>query len=262
MDMIRVILTLVSLIGPAVNVDQPRHQWKFTSDNGQYELKLISRMGERPFVWALFDKKSKKTLYKLAGDFASRTALIGNDGMRIVVIDDWSERLVASKDLEMLLFFRNGALTKKYLLGDLLKDTSDISESASHFSWFSPDGRPTFKSGKIKLTTYELRHYEFDFLTGEIISQSTDPLIGPNTVYVYGPVKKKTESQYEIEVCHQVYGRAPSTGVIHFEADPPTMRPYSLEDPEYLTVIINEGKCVAVKPFMFNQCNYRKNRRQ
>jgi hypothetical protein len=260
--MISVILTLVSLMGPAANVDEPRHRLKFTSDNGQYELKMISPLGKQPFVWALFDNKSKKTLYKLAGDFASQTALIGDDGMHIVVIDDWSERPVASKDLETLLFFRNGVLTKKYLLGDLLKDTSNISSSASHFRWSAPDGRPRFENGKIDLTTYELTHYEFDFLTGKIISKSRDPLIGPNTVYVYGPVKKKTESQYEIEVCHRVYGRVPSTGVIHFEADHQTMRPYSFEPPEYLTVIINDGKCVAVKPFILNECNYSKNRRQ
>ena len=260
--MISVILTLVSLMCPAANVDEPRYQWKFTSDNGQYELKMISPLGERPFVWVLFDNKSKRTLYKLAGDFASQTALIGNDGMHIVIIDDWSERLVASKDREMLLFFRNGVLTKKYLLDDLLKDTSNISESVIHFSWLVNDDRPAIKNGKISLMTYELTHYEFDLLTGEIISQSMDPLIGSDAIYVYGPVKKKTESQYEIEVCHRVYGNVPPTGVIHFEADPQKMRGYRLERPLYLTVIINDGKCVAVKPFILNQCNYRKNRRQ
>jgi hypothetical protein len=260
--MISVILTLVSLMGPAANVDEPRYQWKFTSDNGQYELKMISPLGERPFVWLLFDNKSKKTLYKLTGDFASRTALISDDGMHIVVIDDWSERLVVSKDREMLLFFRNGVLTKKYLLDDLLKDTSNITESVSHFSWLVNDDRLTLKNGKISLTTYELTHYEFDLPTGEIISQSMDSLIGSDTIYVYGPVKKKTESQYEIEVCHRIYGKIPPTGVIYFEADPQKMRGYRLEHPQHLTVIINDGKCVAVKPFILNQCNYRKNRRQ
>src|SRR5262245_27996582 len=207
--MISVILTLVSLIGPAANVDEPRYQWKFTSDNGQYELKMISPLGERPFVWVLFDNKSKKTLYKLEGDFASRTALISNDGMHIAVIDDWSERIDASKVREMLLFFRNGVLTKKYLLDDLLKDTSNITESVSHFSWLASDDRPSIKNGKISLMTYELTHYEFDLLTGDIISQSTDPLIGSDTIYVYGSVKKKTVSQYEIEVCHRIYGNVP-----------------------------------------------------
>jgi hypothetical protein len=153
-------------------------------------------------------------------------------------------------------------LTKKYLLGDLLKDISNISESTSHFEWSTPDGRPALKNGKLSLTTYELTYYEFDFLTGEIISKSTDPLIGLNTVYVYGQVKQKTETQYEIKVCHRVYGKVPPTGVIYFEADPQKMPHYRFDGSDYLTVIINDGKCVAVKPFILNQCNYRKNRQQ
>lgn len=72
--MISVILTLVSLMGPAANVDEPRHQLKFTSDNGQYELKMISPLGERPFVWALVDR-AKYRLRLWPGEEKNRIAI-------------------------------------------------------------------------------------------------------------------------------------------------------------------------------------------
>jgi len=152
------------------SVDQPRHHSSFTSPNGRYELKMISPLYTRPFVWGLVDKETKQTLYQLTGDYGSRTVFICDEGTHLAIVADFSEREPAA-DLDVLLFFEKGVLLKKYELRGLLKDPSNVTRSVSHFFWLPLGAKPLFKDEKLSITTTDKVSYEFDLKTGEIIAK-------------------------------------------------------------------------------------------
>ena len=122
--------------------DNPRRNIAFVSDSGRYVLLNVYRSIERvPIfengqyvgvmdtkreepVWGLFDAQTAKVLepsnevetlmagsvplYVLRGDFGPKTALVSDDGMNIVVLDDFSRALPAA-GLAVLHFYRSAS---------------------------------------------------------------------------------------------------------------------------------------------------------
>ena len=245
----RYLVTLALLLLPnIVQADEPRFRSAFISPNRQYELS--ESKSER---WLLIEKATGQVRYQVVGEFASRTVLVSDDGINLVVVDDFSERR-PGHDLDVLVFYRNGSIVKKYLLGDLLRDVTNIERSVSHFQWFFISSALSLSDARLKLKTFELIDYEFDASTGELLKKETDPILSEDTIYVYGQVKKLGGERFEIEVCQQVYGAVPPTGTIEFAAE---RNDIGYLANSYYSVVIKNGKLAATQPVILNSCNYR-----
>jgi hypothetical protein len=249
-----IILTL--LLAPIIaRADEPRFRNSFKSPNGKYELRYNSGQFSQQ-NWSLIESSTGAVRYQVIGEFASRTVLLSDDGVNIVVVDDFSERR-PGRDLDVLAFYRDGVQIKKYSLGDLLRDTSNIESSVSHFRWFFHPEALSVRDSRVKLETFELINYEFDIRTGDVLKKETDPVLTEDAVYVYGKVKKLSPRRYEIDVCQQVQGIVPKTGKIEFEVD----QDDAFNDNLSYSVVIKNGKLRAKQSVILNSCNYRRESR-
>lgn len=190
----------------AAIADKPRHNIAFVSENGRYVLLNIYRSIERvPIfengqyvgvmdtkreepVWGLFDAQTAKVLepsnevetlmagsvplYVLRGDFGPKTALVSDDGMNIVVLDDFSRALPAA-GLAVLQFYRSGKLTAEYRLGELLSNVEHVGLTSSHFFWFSWDSL-NFDGKTLSMMTTECVPLAFSVRTGAMIDNSRE----------------------------------------------------------------------------------------
>jgi hypothetical protein len=234
--------------------DQPRFRNVFVSPNGKYEFKYKSgKFSEQN--WSLINKITGETLYGIVGEFSSRTVLVSDDGRTLVVVDDWSNRQ-PGPELDVLVFYRNGSLLKKYSLGDLLKDISNIERSVSHFQWFFQPSTLSVVDSQLKLQTFELTDYEFDIHTGDLLTKQTSSVLSEGSSYVYGKVKKLGAGRFEIEVCQHVYGAVSKGGKLEFVAEQS-----AFHSDNYYSVVIKDGKLVAKKDVMLNSCNYQRSNR-
>ncbi len=250
-----IILTLL-LVPLIAKADEPRFRNSFRSPNGKYELRYNSGQSSRQ-SWSLIERPTGTARYQLIGEFASRTVLLTDDGVNLLVIDDFSERR-PDRDLDVLMFYRDGLQIKKHSLGDLLRDVSNIESSVSHFKWFFHPEAIAVRDSRVQLKTFELINYEFDIRTGDVLKKETDPVLTKDSVYVYGKVKKLSGRRYEIEVCQQVYGVVPRSGRIEFEADQDDVFHFNNI---YYSVVIRNGKLVAKQDVILNSCNYRRENR-
>ena len=252
----RHLTVLALLLFPVtVKADEPRFHSAFVSPNGKYELRY--KAGQFPRQnWSLIEKATGKVRYQVVGEFASRTVLVSDDGVHLVVVDDFSERR-PERDLDVLLFYRGGSLIKKYSLGDLLRDVSNIESSASHFQWFFKPSALSVIDSRVKLETFELIDYEFDARTGDMLKKETNPVLSEDSVYVYGRVKKLGGGRFEMEVCQQVSGVVPQDGRIEFVAD----RDDAIHSDGFYTVIIKDGKLIGTRGVILNSCNYQRGNR-
>ncbi len=182
--------------------DNPRHKTEFVSENGRYVLFNVHYSVERtPIfdngeyvgvmksvrdepVWGLFDAHAAQPVdpanglltlmagrapsYVLTGDLSSRTALISDDGMNIVVIDDFSERS-AVPDLEVLHFYNSGMLVATYRLRELLENVENVRHTSSHFRWLFWESLSLDRE-TLSLTTTECVPLMFSVSTGAMIT--------------------------------------------------------------------------------------------
>lgn len=231
--------------------DEPRHSRLFKSPNGRYELRYVSGQSAQQ-KWSLRDKVTKDVRYHITAQLSSMTVLVSDDGITLVAVDDYSER-EPSTDLEVLLFYREGKLVKKYLLGELLDDVSNISSSVSHFQWLFGREPLSISDSRLNLTTFELVHYAFNTEKGHVLKKEQDSALSDDALYVYGKVTRLGQRRYQMEVCHVVQGGVPAGGKVEFEAE----RDDLLLTNQYHTVIIKDGRLIAVKDVRLNSCNYR-----
>jgi hypothetical protein len=240
----------------AAQADQPRWKSKFTSQNGRYELQWIDGIRDKQ-KWKLIEKKSAEQLYEFeAEDLGSMTVLVSDDGLNLITVDDWSQRQ-ASDELDVLSFYRQGKIIKRYTLKEILNSTDNIQRSASHFSWFFKSDDLVINDSKFRLTTFELTNYTFDTTNGEILKKERDPILSEDTLYIYGKIKELGNGLYEMKVCHVVQGEIPTNGYLNFRVEKDKQNRMW----NYVTVIIRDGKLLALKPVTFNSCNYERKQR-
>lgn len=192
-----IVLLLTSAFAYA---DNPRWKDAFASANGKYELRYISgshvkklTVVQRPVAaetrtveerymeekWSLAEKKTGKVLYTIEGDaFSTQTLLVSDDGLFVVAVDDFSERIPV-KELSVLAFYNMGKLRKFYTISDLLQNLGNVHFSISHFLLFRLFPRPTLLPDfKLAIETNEWVRYVFDVRTGDVLSkvkrESTD----------------------------------------------------------------------------------------
>lgn len=246
-----VLLSLIFLFPLSAIADEPRHNFVFKSSNDKYELRHVKGPSARQ-KWALIDKSTGRVRYQLTAELSSMTVLVSDNGNALVAVDDYSEG-EPSKDLAVLLFFREGKQIKTYMLGELLNDASNISSSVSHFTWFFPRELLSINDSKITLTTYELAQYSFDIETGKVIKKERDVALSDGALYIYGKVRNLGKGRYQMEVCHLVQGAVPESGKVEFEATGENV----FRDDSYYTVIVRDGRLVTKKGITLNSCNYR-----
>lgn len=163
------LIACILLIPVLTKADEPRTTNSFVSENSRFEFKYVSGQFTKQ-RWVLIDRETRQVRYELVGEILSRTVLVSNDGIYLVVIDDFSEA-TPKEDHEVLAFYQNGKLTRHYVLKEMLSNTQNIRRSVSHFMWLTPAVQPALKNDRVILKTLELVVYEFDIITGEIRSK-------------------------------------------------------------------------------------------
>ncbi len=201
----------------------------------------------------LIEKATGNIRYQVTGNLSPLTLFVSDDGNNLVAIDDYSER-EPTKNLDVLFFYRDGKLTKKFSLGELLNDLSNIESSVSHFRWFSGWTKLLIEDGKLNITTFELMDYTFGVENGSILKKEKDAILSDDALYIYGKIRKLSKDRYEIEVCHRVQGNVPELGKVKFEAKGKNL----FFENTYYSIIIKDGKFIAKKGVILNSCNYQK----
>ncbi|GHA62320.1 hypothetical protein [Pontibacter akesuensis] len=267
------LFALLTLQGLA---DEGRYRRSFKSENYAYELRMLThKYGMVMFpngkeykavietTWGLYDVISSRQLYTVKGDFSSKTVHVSNDGKNLVVIDDYSEE-IPSPELKVLEFYAGGKLLNAYILGELLCSCRNISESVYHFDWFAdseltyaPDPKFNYDMQKLAITTFELVRYQFDVETGEILKKELHPAVNRNSALVYGEIKYLGREDYEIDVCHRVYGRVSQNGKMRFTSK----RRIDWNSGNFQTVLLNNGQYIEtganMHRWILNQCRFK-----
>lgn len=247
----RALFLLLLLVPSSTRADDPRRRPSFSSGNRQFELKILGSQWGSNGSWSLVEKATGAVRYQLTGELSSRTVLVSDDGRNLVAVDDFSESL-AEKDPDVLSFYRDGKLIRKYRLGQLLRDPSNVSNSNSHFQWFFEDPPLSIQRERVRLRTFELIRYEFDAATGETLRKEVDPVLTPRALYVYGPLEAIGGNRYAVKICQLAYGKAPKDVRVEFEAAPGALPRH----PEsWVTAVIQDGKLVRVEDVLLNSCN-------
>lgn len=244
-------LFLLLLLAPsATRADEPRRVSSSASANHRFELNQVSDTHTTE-TWSLVDKNTGAARYTIIGVLSPRTLFVSDDGRSVLVVDDFSERRPA-KDLDVLLFYRDGKLIRSVRMGELIQDLSNISSSVSHFQWFFDGPSHSIRDGRLRLETFELVSYEFDIATGQTLRRQVDPALSPGAVYVYGELEKLGGKRYAVKVCQLAYGKLPPGGRVNFEAEPGDLpdRPAS-----WVSVVVKDHKLLRVLDVILNSCN-------
>lgn len=213
----KTIVLVLLLASVAAAADQPRFARRFVSANGAYELRLLSQYAPAT-DWALVETSTGKTLYKVSASLGPRTTLVSDDGAYVAAVNDFAE-LSPSPDVEVLAFYANGRLTKRYTLADLVPDQTLVSRSVSHFTWFFYNGRLALSPDlELDLVTYDLTRFEFDVRSGEVVSRKIDQPIGDG-IYAYGSITEIGPRRYRMEICRVLRGAKPEGRYVEFEAE-------------------------------------------
>jgi len=278
------ILVLIIVFGSMSTFsDEPRKQYEFINRSGKFKFTINNYrelfLKPRPTeIWDMIDENSS-TKYQIESNLSDKSVIISNNGKYVVIVDDYS-RAEPVKSLKVLKFYTDGLLIKEYTLGDLLKSISNISYSASHFTWFFENNQK-YRSDEEKLyiTTYELRNYIFDIKSGIIVQNEIDKIIDDNTLYLYGPIVKIENNyydidkitnanvvtflgpvneletnNYEMEIWTLVYGDVNGKSKIRF-----LRRNYKqISEVESRTIIVKNGEFVKDFDVLLNLCPYRK----
>jgi hypothetical protein len=152
------------------------------SYHGDFYLKLVptSPDQEGGGTAAMFKVSSPedKLLYEIQGWYSRKVLLWLNPEYIVRVGNDPSwlqhppERHVA------IAFYHNGALTKRYLVSELVPESSDLPRSTSHYQFFkSVDTCRAPGGATVRVETTAEKEIYFNFNTGERVSgkESTCP---------------------------------------------------------------------------------------
>ena len=200
------LVALLLLFTSVVNADQYRSQSLFTSANGKFEARL------KDGTWRLFETAPKKELYQFQDyyehgiSFHTMTLVVSDDGKVIVAVDDYSMQDFRNNP-EVLFFFREGVITKRFKLRELA-DNRFLTVSVSHFRWVIGSGSNKFRitDGQLSLSTLDLHDLTFDSATGELKSRKRD--LSDTAVFVFGKVAGLGGDRHKITVECTIAGSA------------------------------------------------------
>lgn len=173
----------LALLSPTVVVaDRPAPQREYTvsSTNGRYEFTMYPTGQPTPSsaphgdAFRVNPDGTREFLWKVEQWFSPQTFL-ADDGRSLVRMGPWAA-LPASAELAVA-FYRDGREVRRYVVADLIDDTSSLVRSVSHYMWQSNlSGYPLLRSdGKFLVQTVEGRVLAFDVLTGELCGDQSGP---------------------------------------------------------------------------------------
>jgi hypothetical protein len=113
-------------------------------------------------------------LWRTSGWYA-HTLFLSDDGMFLVRLGNWPQGHEPSPEHLAVAFYKSGELTKSYSTADLIKDTTKVPRSASHYRCLGEPKPALVQSWEkldFRLTTVDGIEYVFDVKTGEIASTS------------------------------------------------------------------------------------------
>lgn len=172
------IFTFFCFIAIAVFADSiaPNKRWKTSSPNGQYFIEMIpdsdyAEEGEG----IVTHYSSGKVLWRV--NWFARLVALCNDGIHLVRFGPWASDKKKLSDLAVA-FYEKDKLLRRYLVRDLVRDTTKLEFTKSHYFWqankssipqgFSEDNK-TFT-----VVTLDGIAYKFEVSTGYILSRKKD----------------------------------------------------------------------------------------
>jgi hypothetical protein len=158
----------------------PNQKYTEYSQNGKFLIEMIpsSNYGDEGEgrVYTAIDSAKGEFLWKV--DWYGYVSLM-NDGEHLVRFGPWAEDMWEFTDLA-ISFYKRDSLINEYLVKNLLKDKSTISETSSHYTWeakttsvsrgFS-ENRSTYT-----IVTSDKTVYIFDIYSGGIANSFIDTL--------------------------------------------------------------------------------------
>jgi hypothetical protein len=172
--------TSLSLTTPRIWADQERPPYPYitVSKSGHYYFKMIPDVGGRQGQYGRYkgtgicyrvtpDEKDE-IIWKTKGWFSFNTYL-SYDGKYIIRMGDWIRGHEPSDEHLAVAFYKEGEHLKGYSTKDIVKDSSAIRRTVSHYEWLS-DEKPKLESHKFTIKTIDNIEYIFDITNGNIIS--------------------------------------------------------------------------------------------
>lgn len=164
------ILTLLSLnswadqeIMPVIKV--------FSSPNHSHYLKLVPAkdfdpLHARGYVYKT-GSPSDQLLYEI-NNWYSPSVLISAGGQYIARLGPWPTMVSPANKTLALAFYKNGSLTKTYMISDLVLKPKELPHTVSHYNW---GGDLKWAGNRwndtVQVTTKENETLKFDIKTGE-----------------------------------------------------------------------------------------------
>lgn len=227
--------------------DQPREKYSFYNEDSTFLLKKTKTTFDSTFVedgeftyydykfieeiWSLFDLKDSTILYEFSdSSLYFQTAIISDDGMSIVVVNDYSPDY---GETSFVKFYNRGVLIKEYFLFDILEKFSNCSFSASHMSWCFDFW--IGKDQKFVIHTYEFKELTFDISSGLLIDKKYFKGIDDRTKILYGKVEGLGQGVYQIRVDNVINGKVSRLKPYKFKSDLKLFYGHQ-------TVVINDGE--------------------
>ncbi len=145
------------------------------SERGQFYFKMVpdpsyDREKGAGICFEVIAGETDKILWKTAGWYSLQVYL-SEDGEYLARMGHWPRGQDVSPEDLAVAFYKKGELLKSYSTMDLIKDSSSVERTLSHYSWIK--GEPVYKSSENQLiiVTTENIEYTFDMTSGEILNQ-------------------------------------------------------------------------------------------
>lgn len=154
--------------------EAPPRTYITTSAGGQYYFKMIPDDFDwdkgTGFCFKVTGGETDELLWKLNGWYSFKNFL-SYDGKYLVRMGNWTRGAELSDDHLAVAFYKEGQLLKSYSTKDLVKDSSKIELTISHYFWLKQPPQLDAFGHMFKLITIDDIEYTFNVSTGEVVSQ-------------------------------------------------------------------------------------------
>ncbi len=170
-----IIFFLMSVFNLWADEELTPYPYVTASAGGRYYFKMIPTKGYgykgKGILYSVSSKGSDKIKWKINGWYAFRV-YISYDGTYLIRFGNWPRGRGPSHKHLGIAFYKNAKLIKIYSTKDLIKDSSAIEQSISHYKYLDKVlGFESIYSHRFKLRTTDKIEYTFDVTNGKIVSQ-------------------------------------------------------------------------------------------
>ena len=133
-----IIILILTTLAAKADLPGPAYQYDLYSQNKNFFYKSIpfynydqTNFGKT----VVFDAKTKKKLYQI-DNYLPRQAFLSNNGKSLITTRYWMWGHDNFEDQELIEFYINGKISKKYFVKDLISDRSKLEFTSSHTLWY------------------------------------------------------------------------------------------------------------------------------